>query len=260
MLLRPPYRYSTITTGLVGWWPFDDGAVTGIQLDNSGHPQNFGTLNGGASRTTNGFGRPIRGSGGALNLVSANSQYMDAGADLSLCPAAISITLWVNSSSFPNAYNCLAIRPQNGSGSYYYAFYITSAGKLAAYLGPGGNIIDPATTAMSINKWYHLALTYNAATNLILYINGATEASLSANSNQVSVAGNLWIGGQQTTTRYCNCRMRDVRIYNRALSAAEVFAISREAYQPTLDIETIALMVSVSQAVAGQSRGMFILP
>jgi hypothetical protein len=252
MLLQPVYR-TRVSKGLIAWWPFDGGGNP-RNAPISGSPGNVVTLISGTKTTTyaSGFAPPTRGTfKGSLLIPGDSNCYGDAGADSSLNPAAVSILMWVKINSFPNAYGALCVRADAGQSNYY-AFLIKSTGKLAPYIGVGGSFaaIDPANTAVATGVWTHVALTYSNAGGLDVYYNGISDGANQAGIGAInSFTGTCFIGAQQNQTRYIDAYVDDVRIYNRKLSSAEVFAVSREAYQPWLDIETIALM-QVSASVA----------
>lgn len=251
MLLRPGYRTNRSTQrGLVGWWPFDDGGVSGTTPDASGHPQNAGIFNAGASRSGNGIARPINAfSKGALGLVAASSQYLDCGVNSSLNPAEITVAMWINTTSFVNEYAALAARVITGNDSF--TFHQRTTGKLALYVAVGGTFanIDPCATAIPSGVWTHVAFTYNTVLGMVVYVNAVSDGTIASTGALTSGSANLYIGQQSGQTRFYNGFIDDVRVYNRALAAIEILAIYREPFQPWLDIETIALMQTQVAAV-----------
>jgi hypothetical protein len=84
-----------------------------------------------------------------------------------------------------------------------------------------------STTVRLLNVWYHVAGVYNAAARTLdIYVNGVLDngvlvgtipASQSANNVNVNI-------GRRSGGYYFNGVIDEVRIYNRALSAAEVQA------------------------------------
>jgi hypothetical protein len=74
---------------------------------------------------------------------------------------------------------------------------------------------------LAANAWVHLAATYDGA-NQRLFVNGQ-EVSNRAQSGPISTsAGLLRIGGNQVWGEYFQGRIDEVRVYNRALSQAEI--------------------------------------
>jgi hypothetical protein len=87
--------------------------------------------------------------------------------------------------------------------------------------GPTGGNLN-ATTIVITDTWRHAALVYDGS-NKIIYIDGVEDARV-ASTGSINVSTyNLYIGeNSQQTGRYLTGLVDDVRIYNRALSPAEV--------------------------------------
>ena len=86
-----------------------------------------------------------------------------------------------------------------------------------------------STTVRSLNVWYHVAGVYNAsARTLDIYVNGVlNNGTLSGTvpASQINSAVNVNIGRRSGGSGYYfNGVIDDVRIYNRALSQAEIQA------------------------------------
>jgi hypothetical protein len=77
-----------------------------------------------------------------------------------------------------------------------------------------------------LNSWGHLACVYDGSA-LRLYINGAeiSSASASGANNVGAYNTNLTIGSDWIGSKLVVGKIDDVRLYNRALSAAEIKAI-----------------------------------
>jgi hypothetical protein len=97
---------------------------------------------------------------------------------------------------------------------------------LAEYNGVNPILISSATT-LSTGVWYNLVVTYNAVDGARLFLNAAmvaastTKPTLTTNPAYATRIGSL-VGGA-----FFNGALSDVRIYNRALTAAEISAIYR---------------------------------
>src|SRR5262249_34665476 len=78
-----------------------------------------------------------------------------------------------------------------------------------------------AASALPLNTWSHLALTYDRAT-VRVYMNGTQVASAAA-SAAIAVSTNpLQIGGDSLYGQFFAGRIDDVRVYNTARTAAQV--------------------------------------
>ena len=71
--------------------------------------------------------------------------------------------------------------------------------------------------------WTHLATTYDGST-LRLYVNGAEVRSLAAGGTMTVSTGPLKLGGNAIWNEWFAGTMDDVRIYNRALTPAQLQA------------------------------------
>ena len=78
-------------------------------------------------------------------------------------------------------------------------------------------------TALPMNTWTHLALTYDGAT-LRLYVNGVQVSSLAQTGSLPTSTNPLQIGGDSIYGQYFQGTIDEIRIYNRALSASEIQA------------------------------------
>jgi hypothetical protein len=72
-----------------------------------------------------------------------------------------------------------------------------------------------------VNTWTHLASTYDGAT-LRLYLNGSQVASTATTGNIEVSGGVLRIGGNAIWGEYFSGLIDEVRIYNRALTPAQI--------------------------------------
>jgi hypothetical protein len=80
-----------------------------------------------------------------------------------------------------------------------------------------------SVTVAQLNMWYHIVGTWDGTTRTI-YVNGVAEGTNNTAQSRANVGGNTAIGrpGSYTGGLYFPGVIDDVRIYNRALTAAEV--------------------------------------
>ena len=94
-------------------------------------------------------------------------------------------------------------------------------------IGVGGTFAGVCCTTLEgpnplpANQWTHVAGTYNGST-LRLYVNGTQVASQARTGNFQVTGTPLRIGGNTYGGEFFPGRIDEVRIYNRALSAAEI--------------------------------------
>lgn len=103
-----------------------------------------------------------------------------------------------------------------------FVFYLKSNQQIAWYLNNSAGFIDGGGSTIPFGKLTLLTATYDGSTAKI-YINGVLNQSASMN---VTIGGDtiaVTIGHDQYGSgRYFNGEVSDARLYNRALSAAEV--------------------------------------
>ena len=86
---------------------------------------------------------------------------------------------------------------------------------------PGQPLDARGTAALPLNAWTHLAATHDGTT-LRLYVNGVQVGSRAVAGALLTSTGALRIGGNSIWGEFFQGRIDEVRIYNRALSAAEL--------------------------------------
>jgi hypothetical protein len=82
-----------------------------------------------------------------------------------------------------------------------------------------------------VNTWTHLAATYDGTT-LRLFANGTQIGSAAMSGTLVKSANALSIGGSLVWGEYFEGLIDEVRIYNRALTSAEIRADMTRAVRP----------------------------
>jgi hypothetical protein len=104
------------------------------------------------------------------------------------------------------------------------AYYLYRSGFSAAPLGGvyiGAEQTVTGTTGPPLNAWTHLAITYNGIVEQ-LYVNGALAASRNQTGTIQTSTGVLHIGGDSVWGEYFLGAIDEVRIYNVALTAAQI--------------------------------------
>jgi hypothetical protein len=87
--------------------------------------------------------------------------------------------------------------------------------------GGGGTTEAYGTAALTVNNWTHLATSYDGAT-LRFYVNG-TQVSSVARAGAIATSSRpLQIGGDSIYGQFFQGTIDEVRIYNRALTVAEI--------------------------------------
>jgi glucose/arabinose dehydrogenase len=196
-------------TGLVAAYAFDEG--NGATLyDATGRGRN-GTISG---ALWSGAGRHV----GALQFDGVNDSVRIADhADLDLT-TAMTIEAWVRPSTV-GSWRTVIFKEQTSHMTY--ALYGSVDGRPTGQVYVGGQREVRSASTITANTWIHLAATYDGAA-LRLYVNGTEVRSLAVTGSMTVSTGPLKLGGNAIWNEWFAGLMDDVRIYSRALTAAEI--------------------------------------
>jgi hypothetical protein len=207
--------------GLLAWWPAlasRGSATTWRDLAGSNHL----ALNGGVEFTASGE------MGWALGCDGSNDYAESAASDLFEAHSKGTVTAWVRFTAFAT-YNDVwsswipgtpdgLFLVVNASGQPYIQRYRAATGLNEAFR---------STTSLSLNTWYHLAVTSNGST-WAMFVNGRPQTLVSdSGSNNGRWFSDLTVSGHKfrvgrTDTTYVTGQVAEVRIYDRAAPQSEL--------------------------------------
>jgi hypothetical protein len=129
---------------------------------------------------------------------------------------------WVNPTALSGSWRTVLVK--EAAGGLAYALYAgEDSGRPSAHAYTASEFDTRGTGALPLNTWSHLAATYDGST-LRLFVNG-TQVSSRAVSGAMRVTGqSLRIGGNAIWSEWFAGRIDEVRVYDRALSAAQIQA------------------------------------
>jgi hypothetical protein len=158
-----------------------------------------------------------------LTVNDANSLDLTAG---------MTLEAWVYPTVAPSGWRTIIEKEQPGNMVYYLQAGSSSSNQPATGVYTGGAERTLfGTGQLAINTWTHLAATYDGATQR-LYVNG-TQAVSRTQTGTIQTSGSpLRIGGNSIWGEYFQGRIDEVRIYNRALSQAEIQTDMNTAINP----------------------------
>jgi uncharacterized membrane protein YeiH len=217
---------SNTSVGLVASYSFNEGTGTTL-IDRTGNGRT-GTVSG-ATWTTQGK------NGGALTFDGVNDWVTVADANALDLTTAMTLEAWVYpTASGGGAWRNVLIKERPG-GEVYNLYANTDTNAPVVYVVRAAQVDVPldarGTGALPLNTWTHLAATYDGTT-LRLFVNGTQVGSRAVSGALVTSAGALRIGGNSVWGEYFAGRLDDVRIYNRALTPAEIAADSTAPVLP----------------------------
>ena len=109
-------------------------------------------------------------------------------------------------------------------------FYLNANGTVSALINDGSPKIATSTTVLTAGSWTHIAMTGDG-TSLKIYVNGILENTITTGSAVTSYETPEFVMGQTgVTSSFYNGQINDVKLYDHALSAAEIAALSGVVY------------------------------
>jgi hypothetical protein len=227
----PTYDQEPLTWTADGWPVFtnDWSAIYRFEMDASDdHGQYYGLMRNGASIQTD----PVLGN--VLNL-NGTSQYVSLTYGAGNARTFIAVFKWNGGAAWQRVFdfgrqtNSYAfLTPQNAGGVLRFA--ITSS-------GIGGEQYLDASGAAPVGSWTQVAVTTDGSQG-ILYVNGtpvATNNSMTLTAPDFAPT-NIWFGRSQfPVDPYFTGQISSIRLYGRALAAAEIVAPQPRITAPATD-------------------------
>jgi chitodextrinase len=196
--------------GLVGAWAFGEGTGT-TTADASGNGS-VGTITAATWTTQGRYGNALSFNGSSSTVRVASSASLNPG-------SAMTLSAWIRPAASQSGWRTIL---QRQADAYFLTASSDAAGRSAGGGTLGGNVqyvVAPA--ANPINAWTHVALTYDG-TMLRMYVNGTQVITRAAGGTVQTTTNPLWIGGNQPYGEYFQGLIDDLRVYNRALTAADI--------------------------------------
>jgi rhamnogalacturonan endolyase len=210
-------------TSLRGWWKLDETSGTDIG-DSSGFANN-GIATNGPTFVAGQFGNALR-FDGSNDYVALPNNLANS--------AAGSVSMWINSGAnftdIAHLFYLSSTSNGNGLGAEQELHVnFTTSEQLQFYIKDAAtgvndiNIISPAGYAN--NAWHHVVATWDITGSATLYVDGAVVGSVVHDAANFSGSSVVRLGRPGAGSRFYNGLMDDVRLFNVAISAAQVQAL-----------------------------------
>jgi glucose/arabinose dehydrogenase len=204
---------TSLPAGLQAAYPFEEGNGP-TSVDFTGHG-NTATLNSAVWWPGAKYGNGLSFNGTTAYASAADSNTLDIG-------NTGTIEAWIKATNIGKWQSVIAKGNANATNGHNYSMEITPGNVVECGVSNGsiGKTMD-SSTSLASGQFYHLACTWDGSTFKV-YINGVLDNS---SSQTFAPAGNtspLYIGQYGGSADRFDGIIDEVRLYNRALSAAEI--------------------------------------
>ena len=246
--LGSPQSAGSAASGLVAAYSFDQGSGSSLP-DASGNGAD-GTINGANWTTTARFGSALSFNG--------SSDYVDLGNPSSLqSTGSMTWSAWVYATGTPADDGQIISKSGDAGGTAGWQLKTspdTGPHTFAVAVSPNGSteVQRYSTTVRALNTWYYVAGVYDAAARTLhIYVNGTLDDGVltgTVPAAQFSSSVNAAIG-RRTGGFNFQGDIDEARVYNRALSQAEIQSDMNQPVSPFSD--STPPTVSVTAPAAG---------
>lgn len=226
LLISPalPAYAQDYTSGLVGYWAFDETSGT-TAIDNSSNSID-GTLYNIVLPTQSVAG--IKDT--AYNFIEGSGNRVELGDNYDLDGSPFTLSLWINVHTINSNYEGLI--DKFGSAEGYRIFFDTN-GRLNFDIRDSSGTVEgfpTPTGTITTGSWIHIAVSFDNATTGRIYINGTEVASKTNFSITRAVGTRTLLIGRSYNFGWFDGAMDEVRIYNRVLTPSDVTALYESAF------------------------------
>lgn len=206
--------WSGPSSGLTHRWPLTSDQVSGTTVNDV-----VGTLNGTMNASAN-FSSTTGPQGTDTALLFNGAAYVSLPSQ-PISGAPFSLFCWVKNNTHTQNTNPYIVSLCSNSSA---AYFISGDGaKLLVCAGSpttGAKCVASATMPFSVAAWHHVGFTYDGTT-LTMYIDGAA-VSTSADTGWSVASADYRFGNMRGNSDFLNGALKQVVVYNSALSAAQV--------------------------------------
>jgi len=241
--------------GPVAYWPLDEGGGVAA-VDGSGNG-NTGALTNGPVWAVGQIEGAVEFDGVDDYLEVADSDSLDIASDLTISAWIYPRTLGANDQG-------RIVDKASQDGTVGYVFRMNSASRIGMQQSGIVGGIDSSDNAIILNAWNHVVGVVQSGIDVTLYANGMVVGTGSLTSAIAANTKSLRIGIRHDGGQAFNGIIDEVRIYDQALTAAEVDALYQtgtnkfsidDRVQTTLDLNVRATPSSTGTLAGVQPTG-----
>ena len=240
VLIPGPAASNAAPPGLVAAYSFSEGSGSTV-ADASGNG-NGGTIGTATWSASGKYGGSLSFNGTTAKVTVPHAASLDLS-------TAMTLEAWVRPSAVTNKWRDVIYR---GNDNYY--LEATSQPGIRPDVGGtfGGTAADiRGSAALAVNAWSYLTGTYDGST-LRLYVNG-TQVATQTRTGAITTSTNpLTIGGDPIFGQYFAGLIDEVRVYNVALSAAQIQTDMNTPIAPDTQAPSAPGVVSATAAGPGE--------
>ncbi len=205
-------------SGLAGYWKLDEATGTVIH-DFSGNGYN-GTSTGNPVSVTGEIGS-------ALNF-NGSGQYIDTGSNSVTGTSPFTLSAWIETADFGRYSGAVSIGASSLGQSAYIGVVAAAQAGVSNSIGGGFYGSNYGSGITTSNQWVQVVMTFSGGVGgtATIYVNGQSMIHQTYTPNLASTYRRIGRIGSDTAYDF-HGSIDDVRIYNRALSAAEVSNLYR---------------------------------
>ncbi len=161
--------------------------------------------------------------GGSIVFDGTNDYVALPSTNLAFGSNQFSIEAWVYATAtVPSTNNIIYCSQSSNSAGFIGLVYNNTNGFLISDFNGSTRITASNSTPVSLNTWYHVVALRNSSNQYVVYVNGVASAPSSVSTLSLTAATPTIGYNPATATEIWTGRISNFRVYNRALSAAEV--------------------------------------
>jgi hypothetical protein len=238
--LDPPPPFPTPPpSGPVGAWGFDEtGGTAALDASGSG---NRGRVSG-PTRTAGRYGGGLSFDGAGDWVTVPDADSLDLGTGMTL-------EAWVRPTARGSTWRSVIVKEHTSRLAY--GLYASSRSRPSAHVYTDRDRALRGRSPLRLRRWSHLAMTWDGST-MRTFVNGKRVASGALSGAARASTGPLRIGGNAVWPEWFRGVIDEVRVYDRALSAAEI-ARDRDT-RINLDAPTVTTRTATRRAEVRETR------